>query len=90
MAYVPIKQKIEQAFGGALKLRMAIAKVGPCVTDNGNFILDWEFKVDTDWESVNTKIRTIPGVVETGLFVNMAQHAYFGQKDGTVFERGNH
>lgn len=68
---------------------MAVAKAGPCVTDNGNFILDWEFKVDTDWESSNAKILTIPGVVETGIPENMAQHAYFGQNDETIFERGN-
>lgn len=91
MAYMPVKQKIEKEFGGSLKLRMAIAKAGPCVTDNGNFILDWHFKTDasTNWDKVNTKIISIPGVIETGLFVNMAQKAYFGQNDGTVFERGN-
>lgn len=90
MAYVPIKQKIEQKFGGKLNLRMAVSKAGPCVTDNGNFILDWNFNFDktTDWEKVNTEIISIPGVVETGLFVNMAQRAYFGQSDGTVVERG--
>lgn len=89
MAYIPIKQKIEQEFGGIVKLRMAVAKAGPCVTDNGNFILDWNFNIDktNNWEQINTAIVTIPGVVETGLFVNMAQRAYFGQKDGTVFER---
>lgn len=91
MAYVPIKEKIEKRFGGKLNLRMAVSKAGPCVTDNGNFILDWNFNIDkiTDWEKVNTKIISIPGVVETGLFVNMAQRAYFGQSDGTVIERGN-
>lgn len=90
MAYLPIKQKIEREFGGTLKLRMAVAKAGPCVTDNGNFILDWHFDIDksTNWETVNGAIISIPGVVETGLFVNMAQHAYFGQNDGTVGERG--
>lgn len=91
MAYVPIKEKIEKRFGGKLNLRMAVSKAGPCVTDNGNFILDWNFNIDkiTDWEKVNTKIISIPGVVETGLFVNMAQRAYFGQSDGTVIERDN-
>lgn len=90
MAYLPIKQKIERDFGGKLNLRMAVAKAGPCVTDNGNFILDWHFDSDkaTDWETVNNAIIAIPGVVETGLFVNMAQHAYFGRKDSTVSERG--
>lgn len=91
MAYLPIKQKIEREFGGTSKLRMAFAKAGPCVTDNGNFILDWLFDTDksTNWETVNNAIISIPGVVETGLFVNMAQHAYFGQNDGTVSERGH-
>lgn len=90
MAYLPIKQKIERDFGGTLKLRMATAKVGPCVTDNGNFILDWNFIIDksTNWETVNSAIISIPGVVATGLFVNMAHHVYFGQDDGTVSERG--
>ena len=29
--------------GGKPVLRMATAKMGPCVTDNGNFILDVDF-----------------------------------------------
>ena len=29
----------------------------------------------------------VVGVVETGLFVNMAERAYFGQPDGTVTSR---
>lgn len=91
MAYIPIKEKIEKQFGGTLTLRMAVAKAGPCVTDNGNFILDWNFKIEEtiNWEEVNTKIISIPGVVETGLFVNMAHRAYFGRIDGSVFERSD-
>lgn len=85
LAYVPITKKIEQKFGGKIVLRMAKAKAGPCVTDNGNFILDWHFEQKgQDWEEVNWKLLAIPGVVETGLFVQMAEKAYFGQADGTV------
>uniref|UniRef100_A0A182WF58 ribose-5-phosphate isomerase n=1 Tax=Anopheles minimus TaxID=112268 RepID=A0A182WF58_9DIPT len=89
MAYVPIKNKVESRFGGSLKLRMAVAKAGPVVTDNGNFILDWNFpdEKEHDWDAVNREIMMIPGVVDTGLFVGMASKAYFGQKDGTVTER---
>jgi len=89
LAFVPIKQKIESLFGGQLNLRMAIAKAGPCVTDNGNFILDWNFPADEkfNWEEVNRTIISIPGVVETGLFVKMVHKAYFGCADGTVRER---
>lgn len=71
-----------------MNLRMAVSKAGPCVTDNGNFILDWHFtNKDVDWSIVNREILMIPGVVETGLFVNMATKVYFGLADGTVKER---
>lgn len=87
-SYVPVKNKIEKLFGGELHLRMAVAKAGPLVTDNGNFILDWKnFQQDADWEKVNTRISLIPGVVETGLFIKMATKAYFGQADGSVTEQ---
>lgn len=89
MAYVPIKARIEAKYRGTLKLRMAVAKAGPCVTDNGNFILDWFFPVEPqlDWDVVNRELMMIPGVMETGLFVKMATKAYFGMDDGSVVER---
>ena len=34
---------------------------GPVVTDNGNFILDWQFDCQQDWAAVNTAIKLIPG-----------------------------
>lgn len=39
MAYVPLMNKLRE-MGGAPVLRMAKAKAGPVVTDNGNFVLD--------------------------------------------------
>lgn len=84
MAYVPIKKRVEAQFGGSLNLRMAVAKAGPCVTDNANFIMDWQFnwEKENNWDSINRELMMIPGVVETGLFVNMASCAYFGKLDG--------
>ncbi|XP_044255897.1 ribose-5-phosphate isomerase [Tribolium madens] len=87
MAYLPIKTQIENQLGGTVELRMAKAKAGPVVTDNGNFILDWKNFQDYKWEAINTKLNLIPGVVETGLFVNMAKKAYFGLADGSVKEQ---
>ncbi|GFY52628.1 ribose-5-phosphate isomerase [Trichonephila inaurata madagascariensis] len=87
MAYVPIKNRLE-AMGGVAELRMAKAKAGPVVTDNGNFILDWKFNVsDADWKAIDKKITCFPGVVDTGLFVDMASKVYFGQPDGTASVR---
>ncbi|XP_074610660.1 ribose-5-phosphate isomerase-like [Acropora palmata] len=83
MAYVPVMKKMEM-LGLKPVLRMAKAKAGPVVTDNDNFILDCQFDKVYDWKELNTQLNLIPGVVETGLFVNMAECVIFGQMDGTV------
>jgi ribose 5-phosphate isomerase A len=67
---------------------MAKAKAGPVVTDNSNFLLDWYFPPETqfNWSEVNSFLLKLPGVVETGLFVEMAKVAYFGEQNGSVTE----
>ncbi|XP_038256263.1 ribose-5-phosphate isomerase isoform X1 [Dermochelys coriacea] len=87
MAYVPVMRALTRKFGGVAELRMAVRKAGPVVTDNGNFILDWKFDKVHKWNEVNTAIKMIPGVVETGLFINMADVVYFGMEDGSVSAR---
>uniref|UniRef100_A0A672PBD2 ribose-5-phosphate isomerase n=1 Tax=Sinocyclocheilus grahami TaxID=75366 RepID=A0A672PBD2_SINGR len=87
MAYVPVSRAIARRFGGEAVLRMAVSKAGPVVTDNSNFILDWKFEHAQNWKEVSTAIKMIPGVVETGLFVGMAERVYFGMEDGSVETR---
>ncbi|KAK9396778.1 ribose-5-phosphate isomerase [Crotalus adamanteus] len=84
MAYVPIIKLLTNKFGGITELRMAVNKAGPVVTDNGNFLLDWKFDKVHNWNEMNIAIKMIPGVVETGLFINMAERVYFGMEDGSV------
>uniref|UniRef100_A0A5K3FKS3 ribose-5-phosphate isomerase n=1 Tax=Mesocestoides corti TaxID=53468 RepID=A0A5K3FKS3_MESCO len=86
MAVTPVKMEIERRFGGEANLRMAVAKMGPLLTDNGNFILDWKFvpSPSLDWNQVDIDLHMIPGVVGTGLFLGTAHQAYLGKADGTV------
>ncbi|XP_022086578.1 ribose-5-phosphate isomerase-like [Acanthaster planci] len=85
LAYRPIMITLATQLGGEAVLRMAKSKAGPVVTDNGNFILDWKFKVVPEsWEAVNQQIKMIPGVVETGLFLKMTRQVYFGMEDGST------
>lgn len=86
MAQRPICERIELLFGGKCFLREAKQKAGPVVTDNGNFLIDWHFDKDRhyNWEDLNVKISLMAGVVETGLFLGMANKVYFGMTDGTV------
>ena len=36
------------------------------------------------WTRINSELCCTAGVVDTGIFVNMAKIAYFGNADGTV------
>ena len=83
LAHVPIMKRLEK-LGGIPVLRMAQAKAGPVVSDNGNFIIDADFGIIKNPLELNLKILQIPGVVDSGLFLGMAQAAYIGQEDGKV------
>jgi ribose 5-phosphate isomerase A len=49
-------------------LRGAACKDGPVITESGNLILDVHF--DTVGPALADEIKTMPGVMETGLFMN--------------------
>jgi ribose 5-phosphate isomerase A len=76
-------KKLEK-LGGTPVLRMAQAKAGPLVSDNGNFIIDVNFGVIMDPGKLNLSLLTIPGIVDTGLFIGMTSKAYIGLEDGKV------
>ena len=70
--------------GGNPFLRESKGKVGPMVTDNGNYIVDVDFGPIDDVEELNRQLKLVPGVVETGLFIGLADRVYLGKKDGIV------
>jgi len=57
-------------------------EAGSVVTDNGNFILDADFGPIDDPLTLERKLKSIPGVLETGLFLGYADIAYVGTPDG--------
>jgi len=74
-------------------LRMALAKAGPLVTDNGGLLFDVHPSKAVTPERVllvDTELRSVPGVIETGLFCGIARMAYFGNQDGSVTKRVKH
>lgn len=55
------------------------------LTDNGNYIADIIFKqLPLSPEKDNDKIRSIPGVVETGFFFKLAGRVLVGHANGSV------
>jgi ribose 5-phosphate isomerase A len=70
--------------GGKPLLRQSKGKVGAVVTDNGNYIVDVDSGAIDDAEELNRRLKLIPGVIETGLFIGMADIVYLGKADGIV------
>lgn len=83
MAAAPVRRAIER-FGGRPELRMGLRKDGPVVTDQGFWVYDAYFESIDDPAQLDREIRLLPGVLEHGLFLNMATDVLVGRDDGTV------
>jgi len=79
-AVATVMSKIRE-FRGKPVLRMGTGKVGPVVTDNGNFLLDVWMKKIEDPKELDTRLKCVSGVVETGLFIGLADVVYVGTRD---------
>lgn len=79
---VEITSKQLQVLGCTPKLRTE--KDIPYKTDNGNYILDCSFSSISEPIELTNKINMLPGVVENGLFVNMAEIIVVAKKDGHI------
>lgn len=69
-----------QDLGGKPVLRQAGAE--HFLTDNGNLILDVSFGLIAEPEDLGLRLQTIPGVIEHGLFIGMAQCVIFAGPAG--------
>jgi ribose 5-phosphate isomerase A len=54
----------------------------PYITDSGNFILDCAFGRIAEPEDLDEALKLIPGVVENGLFIGIADTAIIAGADG--------
>jgi ribose 5-phosphate isomerase A len=67
-----------RAAGGEPTLRRAERKDGPVVTDNGNLVLDCAFGEVAAPSTLAATLSSTPGVVEHGLFVDLADEVHVG------------
>lgn len=73
-----IKRHLEK-LGGGVTLRKKEGNLGPFMTDNQNWIFDVRFEPIFDPAKVDAKIRAIPGVVDNGIFLGMADAVLVGE-----------
>ena len=84
-AWVQVQSRLK-SLGGVAELRMATRKAGPVVTDQGNLVLDVRFEAGiSDPIALERDINNLPGVLENGLFVNLADEVLVGEiNDGVA------
>jgi ribose 5-phosphate isomerase A len=82
LAVTPVTRAIEK-LGGKPELRMGVKKDGPVITDQGNMVLDVTFGAIAHPAELEKTLNNIPGVLENGLFIGLADVVLVGEvKDG--------
>jgi ribose 5-phosphate isomerase A len=75
-----VKNRIN-TLGGVTNIREGKGKLGPIITDNGNIIIDANFGLMQNPQVLAGEVKSIPGVVETGFFVDLTDIAYIATED---------
>jgi ribose 5-phosphate isomerase A len=78
MAITPVTKALEK-LGGKPTLRMGVKKAGPVVTDQGNLVIDVKFDAIENPAELEKEINNIPGVLDNGLFVGVADIILVGE-----------
>lgn len=69
------------ALGATPAVRSGGGKDGPVVTDHGHLVVDAKWPSIPDPAALARSLDAIPGVVEHGLFVDLADEALIGSRD---------
>lgn len=78
MAVAPVMRSLAK-LGGKPELRMAAKKAGPVVTDQGNLVIDVKFDHIKNPAEMEKEINNLPGVLENGIFVGVADIIMVGK-----------
>jgi len=76
-----VKRELHAAYP-AVEARERIGSNGPYRTDNGNAILDCSFGVITDPAALDVALRSITGIVSTGLFYDVVDTVLVASDEG--------
>jgi len=82
----PLALRALERAGGRGALRPNAAGDGLAITSHGSLVLDMQFDAGLDAATLNALINDIPGVVEHGIFYNLAGLVLIAD-NGTIEER---
>ncbi|WP_205509148.1 ribose-5-phosphate isomerase RpiA [Longitalea arenae] len=78
--YKQVQRNLRESYQIEAKLRLQNDQ--PFVSDHGHYILDCPFERIENPDILSYDLNAIPGVVDNGLFINMADLALIGYPDG--------
>ena len=61
------------------QVTLRMSGYSPVVTENGGYLLDCAFGTISDPAALQTQLRAVVGVVETGLFLGMAEQVIYAE-----------
>jgi ribose 5-phosphate isomerase A len=76
-----VEKRLAKKLGGRPKLRVGRFQ-RPYITDNRNYILDVKFPRISKPAALEHQVNSIPGVVENGIFVGLADVVMVGHEKG--------
>lgn len=85
-AFMPVRREVLK-LGEVVDAELRLAgggKLGPIITDNGNFIVDLYVEGVEDWPKLEEELNSIPGVLENGVFAKKKPSKIFVGKDDGV------
>lgn len=86
---LPLVTREISNLGGRCRIRMAKGRNEAFRTDNGNLILDCDFGPIPEPDSLEADLRSIPGVLDSGIFHQIAHLVIVGSGTGIrVMRRG--
>ena len=80
----PHVKNVLNGWGMEIRPRTGKGKMGPIISDNGNLIADVEVKGWEDPEELDERLRSIAGILETGIFPRLADLILIGYPSGDV------
>lgn len=75
-AWQMVQESLTKLGGSAVLRRQGD---GLHVTSHGSLVLDCQFQTDLDGRQLNSLINEIPGVIEHGVFIDLATRVFCGQ-----------
>ena len=67
-----------------MEARVSGGKIGPVITDNGNILADVHAGVIDDPEDLNERLKSVTGILETGICPKAANIIITGYPNGRI------